>query len=277
MKISSVTVLYNFNEDVIKNLKTYEKFVDEVILIDNSDEKKYYEKYKEDINKYTYISMNGNVGIAKALNEGIKYSKEKGYEWVLTMDQDTCLTTNIIYEYKNIINQKKDNKIVILSPMYIFDRRKTKKNQKIKEIEYVMQSANLLNIKKFLDIGTFKEEFFIDVVDYEFCLRARKKKYKIISCGNIKVIHNPGITKKTKFLNIKYGYCNKFRIYYQARNLLWTARKYKNIKMLAILFYKLIKIILFFDNKKQFLYYYFKGIKDCKQNKWGVVKINEQI
>lgn len=272
MKISSVTILYNFNEDVINNIKTYENFVDEVILIDNSDEKKYFERYKKDIEKYTYISMGENTGIAKALNEGINYSKKKGYEWVLTMDQDSCLTRNIIDEYKNIINKKKDEKIVILSPVYVFDRKKNKKFQGTKEIDYVMQSANLLNIKRFLDIGEFKEEFFIDVVDYEFCLRARKKGYKIISCGEIEVIHNPGITKESKLLKIKYGYCNKFRIYYQARNLLWTAKEYKNIKMLFILLYKFTKIVLFFDKKREFLHYYFKGIKDCKQNKWGVVK-----
>lgn len=272
MKISSVTILYNFDENVINNIKTYENYVDEVILIDNSDEKKYFEKYKKDIEKYTYISMGENVGIAKALNEGIMYSKEKGYEWILTMDQDTRLTTNIIDKYKYIINELKDDKNIILSPIYVFDRKKTQKFQGIREIDYVMQSANLLNVKSFLDVGKFKEEFFIDVVDYEFCLRARKKGYKIISCGDIEVIHNPGITKKSKLLKIKYGYCNKFRIYYQARNLLWTAKKYRNVKMLFILLYKFVKIILFFDRKIEFLQYYFKGIKDCNKNKWGVVK-----
>ena len=272
MKISSVTILYNFNESVLENIKTYQNFVDEVILIDNSDSREYFEKYKEFLKQYTYISMNGNVGIAKALNCGLNYSKEKGYNWTLTMDQDTYLENDIIEQYKKVIKQNYDEKIVILSPVYKFDRVKTKKFEGVKEVNYVMQSANLVNLKNFFEIGKFKEEFFIDMVDYEYCLRAVKKGYKIISCGQIQVIHSPGITRQTKILKIKYGYCNKYRIYYQARNLLWTIKEYKNIHMLFILIYKLLKIILLFDNKKEFLYYYFKCIIDCKKNKFGVLK-----
>ena len=45
-KISAVTVLYNFDEKVISNIKTYENYVDEVILIDNSDTSDYFNLYK---------------------------------------------------------------------------------------------------------------------------------------------------------------------------------------------------------------------------------------
>ena len=53
-KISAVTVLYNFDEKVISNIKTYENYVDEVILIDNSDTSDYFNLYKEQLKKYTY-------------------------------------------------------------------------------------------------------------------------------------------------------------------------------------------------------------------------------
>ena len=96
MKIGAVVVLYNFNENHLKKIETYDKFVDEVVLVDNSDNREFYEKSKTQINKYTYINMNENVGIAKALNEGITYLYNKGYDWVLTMDQDSAFQNNII-------------------------------------------------------------------------------------------------------------------------------------------------------------------------------------
>ncbi len=275
-KISAVTVLYNFDEKVISNIKTYENYVDEVILIDNSDTSDYFNLYKEQLKKYTYISMNGNTGIAVALNRGIEYSKEKGYDWVITFDQDSYLRNNIIDIYENYIDKLNDDKIVILSPIYFFDRKKTEEFIGTKELKYVMQSANLVNINNFFSIGKFKEEFFIDVVDYEFCLRARQKGYKIICCGEAKLEHFPAITRESKILKIKFGYCSPLRIYYQARNLLWTAKKYKNINMLTILIYKLFKIIVFFDNKRKFLDYYFKGIKDCRKNRFGAFNENEK-
>lgn len=275
LKISAITILYNFDKKIIDNIKSYEKYVDEVILVDNSDSKKYYNKYEKELKNYTYISMDGNKGIAKALNEGMRYAIQKGYNWCITFDQDSFLNNNIIDIYYKYIKKLNDENIIIYSPVYIFDRRKYKKFDGIKELKYVMQSANLVRLENFIRVGMFKEDFFIDMVDYEFCLRARKKGYRIISCGEAEIYHNPGITRKSKIFGIKYGYCSKERIYYQSRNILWTFKKYKDLSILAILMYKLFKILVFFDNKKEFLKYYFKGISDCKNNRFGVLKDNE--
>ena len=269
MKVSSVTILYNFDQDVIDNIKTYDRYVDEVILVDNSDNEKYAKKFEKVLSNYTYISMNGNKGIAKALNVGLEYSKKAGYEWVLTMDQDTYLDDDIIEKYKNIVTELNDEKIIILSPIYKFDRKKKVEFQGVRNVKYVMQSANLVNINNFYKVGIYKEDFFIDVVDYEYCLRANKKGYRVLSCGQVEVNHNPGITRVTKIFNVKYGYCSKYRIYYQARNLLWTFKNYKNFNILLILIYKLVKILAFFDNKKEFLKFYFNGIRDCQIDKFG--------
>lgn len=270
-KIASVTILYNYDKNILENIKSYENLVNEVVLIDNSVSSEYYHKYEKILNKYTYISMNGNVGIAKALNAGIDYLKSKEYEWVLTLDQDSKLENNILDIYREYINNNDCEKIIILSPQYIFDRFISSKPYDTKELKYVMQSANLLNIDKFYKVGKFKEEFFIDMVDYEFCLRAHKFGYKIISCGNAKLNHSPAITKRSKLLKFKYGYCSKERIYYQSRNILWTYKQYKNINILFILIWKLFKIIAFYDEKKEYLKYYFKGISDCQNERFGII------
>lgn len=275
-RVAAITILYNFDENVLNNIKTYDEFVDEVVLVDNSDTDNYYKKYREKLNKYTYISMHGNKGIATATNNAISYLLERGYEWAIIFDQDSYVEMNIIDKYFGVMENLKDDKIIIYSPIYVFDRRKIKHVKEISELKYVMQSANLVNLKLVKKIGMLKDNFFIDMVDYEFCLRARKKGYKIVQCGNAKIKHSPGITRISPILKIKYGYCNKIRIYYQARNLLWTFKEYHNFSMLGILFYKFIKIVFFFDNKKEYLKYYFKGISDCQKNKFGVYKNDKE-
>lgn len=271
MKVASVTVLYNFDKSNIENIKTYEKYVDEVIVVDNSDTDENYNELKNELKNYIYIKMNGNEGIAKALNFGIEKAKELKCDWVLTMDQDTKVNFNIVKGYIDVLNYKIENKknVLLLSPNYNFDRHKCVVEDKIEKTDYVMQSANLVNIYIFESNGKFKEDFFIDMVDFEFCLRAKRNAYDMYSCKNLVVSHNPGITKTTKLLKKKYGYCSPLRIYYQSRNILWTFKEYKNIKIFLILLYKLYKIIFLFDNKKEFLNMYFKGIKDCKNNKFG--------
>lgn len=271
MKVASITILYNFDKTNIENIKTYEKYVDKVIVVDNSDKDDNYKKLKEYLKNYIYIRMNGNEGIAKALNVGIEKAKKLKCEWVLTMDQDTNVDFDIVKSYLDIFENKiiEKQNVLLLSPNYNFDRHNCVVEDKVEKIDYVMQSANLVNVDKFELNGIFKEDFFIDMVDFEFCLRAKRQGYDMYSCKNLVVNHNPGITKKTKFLKRKYGYCSPLRIYYQSRNILWTYKEYKNKKMLLILLYKLYKILFLFDNKKEFLQMYFKGIKDCKNNKFG--------
>lgn len=267
-KVCSVTVLYNFNEENINNLKTYEEYVDKVIVVDNSISSEYYKKYFSQLSNYYYISMDGNKGIAEALNVGIEYAINNEYDWVLTMDQDSKFTNNLIDEYfKNIRND-----VFIYSPNYLIDRRKEKKYKKDNQIIYwTMTSGNLLNISLYKKIGKFKENFFIDGVDYEYCLRGKKMEYKILQCNNALLRHNPGITKEKKFLwwQYKYGYMSPLRMYYQIRNLSWIAHEYNCNKARLIIFAKLLKIILLFDDKKEFFCKFKQGKKDFKNNNFG--------
>lgn len=271
MKVAGIVVLYNFNKKVVENIRTYTKYCEIVYAIDNSDKKNNLLEELNKIENLEYISLGENKGIAKALNVGIEKAKENGYKWALTMDQDSYFTENLLDKYEKIIKLENPDKIAIISPTYNYDRKKLETFSGYKQVEYIMQSANLINIKIWEEIGKFKEEFFIDVVDYEYCLRCNKKGYKIIQSGEAVLEHSPAITKSKKILGkeLKYGYCSKTRIYYQARNLLWTAKKYKSIKMYLILMIKWLKILLLFDKKKEFFRAYNKGIKDCKNNRFG--------
>ena len=276
MKIGAVVVLYNFNENHLKKIETYDKFVDEVVLVDNSDNREFYEKSKTQINKYTYINMNENVGIAKALNEGITYLYNKGYDWVLTMDQDSAFQNNIIKGYKDYILNNNTEKVAILSPNYLINRRRNHKyTERYEEIGLVMQSANLMNIKIFMANGMFEEKLFIDCVDYDYCQKALNNGYKIIRCNEAKLIHEPGVekVKKILFYDYKYGWMNETRFYYQIRNLNYLYDKYHVLKFKIIKLYKILKVIFLFDNKKEYFKMLQKGNKDFKNNVYG--KINK--
>ena len=272
MKIAGVVVLYNYNEEIINNIKTYSKYCTKIYGIDNSD--KLNNNIKNEIVKiqnFEYINLKRNRGIAKALNVGLQKAKEDNFEWVLTMDQDSFFSDNLISYYKKLIEKQESNKIAIISPVYKIDRKKTKQYLGYKKIKYTMQSANLMNVRIWNEIGKFKEDFFIDVVDYEYCYRCIKNNYEIYQCGKALLNHKPGETKEKKilWLNYKYGYCSPERIYYQSRNLLWTAKKYHSINMYLILIMKLGKIILLFNNKKEFLKMYRRGVRDCLDEKFG--------
>lgn len=268
IKVAGIVVAYNIDKkEILNNIYTYINFVDEVIIVDNSDNMGNL-KDLEKVEKIKYINLIGNEGIAKALNKGIEYAIQNKYDFVLTMDQDSKFGNNLIDIYINYL----DDKTAIYSPNYIIERKKERKSKKdVQEVYWTMTSGNLVNLELYKIIGKFREDFFIDGVDYEYCLRTRKKGYKIIQCNNAKLIHCPGITrtKKILFKEYKYGYMSPIRMYYQIRNLSVIAKEYKSIKAYEILAIKFLKIIILFDKKKQFLKMYNKGIKDAKSNNYG--------
>lgn len=272
-EILAIVIAYNIEEKIIlQNINSYKNYVDKVIIVDNSDKENKLNELCDE--KIAYLKLNDNLGIAKALNEGIYYAIKNNYKFVLTMDQDSKFNNNLIEEYSK--NYEKD--IIIYSPNYIIER-KHKKEYKVDSqyLYWTMTSGNLINLELFQKVGMFKEEFFIDGVDYEYCLRARKNGYKILQCNRAILLHNPGITKikKVLFWNYKYGYMSPTRMYYQIRNLKYISKEYKSFRAELIIIIKFLKIVLLFDNKKEFFKMFKNGIKDCKENKFGKIESKE--
>ncbi len=267
MKIAAVVVVYNPEiEQLKRNIESYASYVNEVIAVDNSDYNIDYNSFN--IEKIVWMKQHENYGIGKALNVGVNKAIEDGCDYVLTMDQDSKFSNNLIDEYLKYVNES----IAILSPNYIIDRKKNKQyKEKTNTMYWTMTSGSLLSIKAYKKIGNFKEEFFIDAVDYEYCLRARANGYKIIQVNSAYLLHNPGITKEKKilFFNYKYGYMSPLRLYYQIRNLSCIAKEFKSYRSYLVIIMKLAKIFLLFDNKKEFLKMFKKARKDFKNNKYG--------
>lgn len=265
MKIAAVVVLYNPTFEVITNIETYKKDVDYVICVDNTDNNDF-ESYCSDI---TYIPLYDNKGIAVALNIGVKKAESYGCDWVLTMDQDSSFANNIIEIYRTYL-PKMPHDVKMLVPSYVFSRAR-QLPKKDCYIKFAMQSAAMIDISIFQEVGYFMEKLFIDVVDYEFCLRLIKRDFKILQIAKAKLNHSPANTKIISVFGFKiaYGYDSCIRYYYQARNLLYIGCKYRQLYLFFILFYKLAKILFLFENKIKYLKFFSMGVFDVYRNKFG--------
>src|SRR5207302_5862994 len=45
-----------------------------------------------------------NPGLAQAYNQAIEIAAEQGYDWILTLDQDTCLPANFVRELLHAVH-----------------------------------------------------------------------------------------------------------------------------------------------------------------------------
>ncbi len=229
--ISGSVILYNPDDNVIKNIVSYLEKVNYLYLIDNSKNtaKCITDFIKEHPDKVEYIFNNGNLGIAAALNIAVDKALKGGYRYLLTMDQDSCFEPGSLENLIDSINDEENTGIY--SPFHK-NRFFTNppKHPGTEEVSDVMTSGNILNLSVIEKIGKFRDDYFIDYVDIEFCLRLRKNGFKIIRVNNSFLVHNEAEVSKKKFFGLTVFPQNHqaVRWYYKIRNYLYLRDEYYN-------------------------------------------------
>src|SRR5258708_17120000 len=96
------------------------------------------------------------------------------------------------------------------------------------EVESVITSGSLLSLRAFSAIAPFREEFFIDYVDTEFCLRARTAGFRVIQTRRPLMSHTVGAPTSHKLPWTTKWTTNHSpdRRYYIARNNTVLLREY---------------------------------------------------
>lgn len=232
MQVSAVVIFYNPDNSVLDNLRTYINQVERTFIIDNSDKPLNDSLISEIIlnNNIEYISNHKNMGIAAALNIGLKKAISEGYNYVLTMDQDGKAAPDLISKLLEIMTTS--DKIGIVAAEHMDpDLHNLPVNNITKEVLYTMTNGNLLNLSAYQSSGEYLEELFIDHVDHEFCLRLNKNGYKIIKTNNTFIYHKLGKALKKRIFNFNLypTFHSPIRLYYRTRNRFYVNNLYKKI------------------------------------------------
>jgi len=280
LKIEGVVILYNPDESILNNIKSYVNEIRQLYIIDNSENKnqKLIDKIKKISNKCIYVDNKGNKGIAYALNVGAKLAIENGSNWLLTMDQDSKFTNNNLRYLIEYTLEKNDKNIGIISPLHSTHLKNSKKLVNEENVMTVMTSGNLINLDAFKLIGGFKEYYFIDAVDWEYCLNLNINNFKVIRFNKSILEHNLGeISLHKNFFHkeIEIYNHNKIRKYYIVRNKLLISKEYfKYFPRVSLSYIKSIfvdfKNVIFYEKDKiEKIKYMSKGICHFFCNKFG--------
>jgi rhamnosyltransferase len=285
--ICCAIITFNPDRGLLELIDVIESQVNRIIIIDNfSDEDKIgivtnCAKYE----RIEIIKNCNNLGIAKALNQGVEFAKQKGFNWVITFDQDTKPFNNIIdiiskvyylYPDKNKIGAIGANAVDAKSNIYYC----LPENSLFSTRDYLITSGCLISVRVFSEIGGFREDLFIDNVDIEYSLRlSRYGKVSLIT-EKPGMMHKAGnsISKKIFGFNIESSHHNSIRRYYMARNHVILTKKYFSyfpyfiFKLNFFFILSVLKIILFENNKKDKIRFSLKGI--CEGLSYPAKKYN---
>lgn len=274
--IGAVIITYNPNiERLSENLTHICCQVDKLLIVDNNSKNvSEIEKLQQNYN-FELKQNEQNEGISINLNLAIRYYSNLGFEWLLTLDQDSICDFNLIKEYKDVLRNCNKN-LVSLCPqiidMNLNDIFIKKDNE---EVTQCITSGNLINISFIKKLGGFDEFYFIDSVDFDLCAQIKNNGGIIVRVNSTYIKHEVGNAKKHKLFNkIIFSYNHTpLRSYYIVRNECYFKNKYKKFKIINYNRHPLIKhliIVCLYEKKKyQKFKYSIKGYSDFKSYKGG--------
>ena len=277
---AACVILYNPTDDNIKNIDTYLSKVSELYVYDNTETKSNENLFKEHTNIHYYWDGE-NKGLSIRLNQACERALKSKFEYLLTMDQDSSfLEENIDQYFRNILSFPTKEEVAVYGLEYIINGI-SDITPNFSEVDHLITSGSVLNLKIYNEIGGFDENLFIDVVDIDYCYSALTKGFKNIKFGKIFFEHSLGepvksgsiyslyLIKKNKVVH------SPLRIYYMCRNILYLEEKYTNkipdnIKKLKQDYkHHIKKCIKYSDDFFKILRYKRRAIEDFNNKKMG--------
>lgn len=262
-KIYSVIVCYH--PDISKLFQICHRLIHngcKVILIDNSDQS--YIGNCEEFQDCKLLINNENLGIAQAQNIGIKHALKNGADVLIFFDQDSIIGSNFL---PTLIEPLDAGVPGVVSPVFYDNDKgfefpsfrltkygtveKIYSKGKIKPyfVDIIISSGSAATAETFKKSGLMDEDFFIDFVDTEWCLRCRGKKIPIRVVPKAIMKHSVGIRSvDLHFATVIIH--SPTRCYYQIRNCFHLFRKnsipilFALKETITVLIHKLLLLII---------------------------------
>jgi rhamnosyltransferase len=237
--LCAIVITFNPDSDFGGRMDALEREVDWVVIVDNASKPAHWSELirLEKPSKIKLIRNPDNFGIATALNQGVEYALGLGAKWIATFDQDSLVTPGffdaMFAAYRRFPER---SKVAVMSPLlrdpvlgiihtFTYGRGWDRGDSAV--VRTSITSGNLIPAGVFAAVGKYREDFFIDYVDHEFCLRCRRHGWVILEVRAAVLVHNYGEPARRRFLWKQPVITNHspVRRYYQARNRLVVHRE----------------------------------------------------
>lgn len=250
MKILALVVTYRPDENLlVRNISAFAPYVDSIIIWRNSNEDLcFLEEWKD---KIRFWGNGENKYLAEPINVVMRFAYNEGYDFILTMDQDSEWVN--FKDFKDAVYQQWQsggNHVGIYAPNvngYLKDI-----TREYQDIEWVIQSGMLINLKKVMGLGGFREDYEIYGIDEEYCYWLRQHGLKIRSFVNSRLKQKYGEATKSKlgFTVLNYSPITRYHL---IRNMIWMKREFPKstvFRRIPHVFLLNLRDILFAESNK---------------------------
>ncbi|QHS10540.1 glycosyltransferase family 2 protein [Sinimarinibacterium sp. NLF-5-8] len=195
------------------------------------------------------IDSGGNIGLAAALDLGIAAARQQGARQVLLLDHDSTPAADMVSQLLRArAAAPEPSLIAVVVPQIRYahpDIRcrwpAAQPQQRLRfAFAYATQmrapqpvllaigSGMLLDVAIWQRLGGFDARLFIDLVDTEYCLRARAQGFTILAAPRAQLAHALGDVEKRRALGLDMfpTHHSPLRHYYLSRNRCVLMRRY---------------------------------------------------
>ena len=250
---SSVAVIlvnwngYDLTKRCLQSLEKVSYTNHSVIIVDNASEDDSYEKLKNEFKAPLFLRNEENLGFTGGNNIGISYALEKGFDYILLLNNDTVVTPDFI-EQLLIITWKNPN-VGMVQPLILtmdsIDKiwsaggkliwslgiAKTLGDHALladyplrdREIDWATGCCILIPKKVILQVGSLENSFFAYFEDVDWSIRIRQAGYPIYLASKSIIYHEGSASSKKTY---DEGMLSPKVFYLHARNQFFLLRRH---------------------------------------------------
>lgn len=276
--VMAVVVSYNGGNRIEETVAALISQVAQVYVVDNGSDSHSRDQLRNlsCSPNVTVEYLGRNYGVAAALNRGIRRARSGGFEWLLTMDQDSCLHAGAVERMLQCAKSTEGDCVVTTRT----ETDRTSKGECVSEAPFAITSGNLVPVRLFDVTGDYEEALFIDGVDIDFSMRLRNAGVKILRPTAAVMTHRLGEEDKIKHrsrigLRKFHTIHSPVRRYYLVRNHCWLIRRHGArhpafmLRLSIALFLSIMSLLLYGPRRRKSMIYMTRGLADGVLGRWG--------
>lgn len=168
-----------------------------------------------------------NLGLAAALNRGVALAGDAAV--LLLLDQDSAPPKDLVPRLARHL----DGTVRVATPApwdatagrYLDPR--AARRPVVADVPVAITSGMVVDRSVLAEVGPFREEFFVDCVDQDFCLRVRRAGGRVVQDRSVRLPHSLGETRWRGWgpLRLRSTQHPTWRLYWATRNGVVLARE----------------------------------------------------
>ena len=280
MKILITIVTYNRCSTLEKSIISHQNDgieLKDILVVDNNSSDGTLEMLANDFPDVNLVKNEDNIGSAGGFAVCMEYGVLKGYDYVWLYNDDSRPLSGANDLMRQTLNDLKSPKLGMVKMGMLKDGKSEASYWKNKRVTKWVPQSNLpfetslitfdgcvISTKLIKECGTCNPQFFMGIYEFDFCLRASEKNYKIYTLP-------AGLIDDEK--KGSAGGTPYWRSYYVTRNHLYLMRKRKKtseiFSFIKLEINKILGVLLKGNDKKRKLKYKLFGIRDGFKGKMG--------